>query len=543
MSDNTLATNSMIAEDAAISPLSLEQELGWHILSEAERRTKILLEFANLKEVILSKRPFLRKLYNEKANYSLLDLVQDNHTDKKYEVNLERKAEFLGTFSEEVKKLLGEEVAESATSQLERYYYVSTAEHHGPVTSPGKLNSALLTSLLYSGLNDPSLKNIIVLACANISFDNYTFPRGIQFNTLVDGIAKLHNLVFFPRAVRSCPVVYFRPYTKESIDTAKSKLLELVQSGDISPEQSKSIEDILDKVYLDENALNSESFSDQVTKTNFELWKLIKGDKRYTNLIYLEQEKIVNSLILKHHIDQDTLVNKFLFDPKYQELTFKHLNGIMGAFTLEKNSGTYLFWGIPKDQKYRVQLWKNGNKLETADGSYSIDLTPEGIKTAILNKEIYPSTLLSFVILSFYYGLRLWGAFNQISYLNQMKKAFVKLLKEAGDTEEAEKCAIIPTTDFAYTRPILTFIGSDEGFKTPATGIDLILYKHEKTFDVIRMNALQITVREALDRAMPELYKTYIPEPQHELNYLVLSPDLIENTFGFGDKISPSLNF
>ena len=92
------------------------------------------------------------------------------------------------------------------------------------------------------------------------------------------------------------------------------------------------------------------------------LWKkIMKDHPEAPNLVYIEQEAIVNNLLNKYHLDQDTLIHKLLFTPKYHKLLLKHFDGIIRGFSTKDKIGTYLFWALPNGQKYRVQLWKKGN--------------------------------------------------------------------------------------------------------------------------------------------------------------------------------------
>lgn len=511
---------------------------------EKKTVSKNLKRLEVIKKIIFSKRPLLQKIYNDKSSLSLFNLTLSNHINKQSKINQKKQLEFISVFSKEVSALLGKEIGESVALQLKDSYYLSTTEHHGPITHPGKLNSTLLTSQVYTHLKQENLKNVIVLACANISFDNYSFPRGIEFNSQVNGEIKEQNLVFFPRNTRPCPVIYYPAYTQEAISTAHGKLTELVLSKEVSLEVAEKIHKLLDEVYADPHVLNQKVFSDQVAITNFNIWKRIhENEKDASNLVYVEQERIVNALILKHHINKDTLINKILFNTRYQNLIIKHFDKIMSAFNLEAKQGTFLFWGLPKGSKYRVQLWKKGNKLTTGDGSYALELNPESVGKAIKNKEIYPSTLLSFIILSFYYNLKLLGSFNQTTYLTAMQNAFVNLLKEAKMNEEIEFVEAIPTNDLTYPRPILAFTEKNPVSKkrSPATGLDLILYKNSNTFNILLKNALSITVKEALDRAMPDLYISYIPEQLHDKKILEITSEMIDEEMGIDNKIESSV--
>jgi hypothetical protein len=378
------------------------------------------------------------------------------------------------------------------------------------------------------------------LACANISFDNNSFPRGIEFNTTVNGEIKKQNLVFFPRNARPCPVVYYPAYTAESINTMHTKLNELVASKEVSPQIAEQMHTLLDDIYQNPHALNQKFFSDQVSITNFDIWRKIHQDQPDApNMVNIEQEKIVNALILKNHITKDTLINKILFNSRYHRLIMKHFDKIMSAFDLETKSGTFLFWGLPKGGKYRVQLWKKGNTLTTSDGTFKVNLDPKSIATAIKNRELYPSTLLSFIILSFYYNLKLLGSFSQTTYYPAMRNAFVTLLEEIKLTEEIEYIESIPTDDLTYPRPLIALMKKNNVTqkRTPATGLDLIFYKNENTFTTLLENAQRVNLQEAMERVMPDLYISFVPEQLQNKKLLDLTPEKIDQMYGLDEKI------
>jgi hypothetical protein len=106
---------------------------------------------------------------------------------------------------------------------------------------------------------------------------------------------------------------------------------------------------------LQSTVLNCATFTEQVTKTNFDLWQTFFHEQVPANFVSLEQETIVNRLLLKYHLDQSTIINQFLFDPSFEALMYHYFDGIMAGFSTKEQWGTYLFWALPRDQKYRMQ--------------------------------------------------------------------------------------------------------------------------------------------------------------------------------------------
>lgn len=496
--------------------------------------------FAALKEKAFARRPMLRHILDVYGDMSLLDFAKSyNRTNEKI-IPEERKVQFVNTFVNEVERLLGSEVAETCKKQLDSIYRVITTDHHGPISEPGMVNGNIHKALPYLS-GDPLVKNIIVLGCANVSFDNESFPRGLLFHSYQNNEALRNQIVFYPRAVRPCPVVYYSSYTDENLENAKKRIVSWVNEGIITETRKNELEQLLANIYTHPSVLSCTLFSEQITKTNYMLWKQIMKDyPKAPNLIYIEQENIVNKLLLNYHLDQKTMIHKLLFTPKYHKLIKKYFDGILCGFSEEKKTGTYLFWALPKGQKYRVQLWKKGNVLETEDGSYKIELTPEGIRNAIINKELIPSTLMSFILLAFYYGVRLIGGSNQTTYLTQMKEAFMNMQNEAGDLESHEFARDVSTTDLSIAIESLAFIQTPQGTQVPATGIDLVLYSNKSTLKIMKQIAKELTVKETFFRALPDCYRWYYKEEERDPKLSQITKEDMEKYLQIEHKIVSS---
>lgn len=217
-------------------------------------------------------------------------------------------------------------------------------------------------------------------------------------------------------------------------------------------------------------------------------------------------------LIKKHHLQKNTTINQILFDPTMRGFVHKHFNGLNGAFSTENAYGTFLFWGLPQDGKYRVQLWLKNNTLVSDDGSFKVELTPDAIMAAIEKNELIPNTLLTFIILAFYYGQYLSGGPAQTKNLTAMKKAYTEMLQEASLTEDIEALEDLNTTNLIISRPILAFIDlKAQNERIPATGLDLILYGDGgKSWDETIEATKHTTLLEFFNRALVSFYHEFV---------------------------------
>ncbi len=559
LEETTVNTNLLSGVVPSVFPTpSLEQTP----LSPIIKKNRKLLE--KMKNKVYEIRPTLREIIEKKGDWTLFQLsssYNDDFSDEtipstnnpyypeqqltkkaKQKILNTRKKEFLSAVKNRTQKLWGKETAKSVYKQLKKYYSVSTNIHQSPITHPGVITHNLLVSLPYSPSID--IDNIISLVCANISFDNFSFPRGLMFHSFANNQILNNQLVFFGRTVDSKPVINHKPYTQESITNIKKRLQELLNEGSITTQSFEKLNSVIDEIYADPKVLECKSYSDQLNLTNYMLWKKITEGKtpKPTNLISLEQEAVISDLLLKHHIHSNTVISKILFDEKYHKSITKNFNGIMGAFNTKKKTGTFLFWGHPKGEKYRVQLWKKGNFLQTSDGKFKVKLTPQAIHKGLEEKELIPNTLLFFTTLSFYYGVKVIGSHNQTTYLTQMKEAFFKVLKQFKDLENIQLLKDVKTKEFSYARPILAFVETPSGELVPATALDLLLYGHDKTLEIIHSSANHITVDEALSRILPYLYKAYYPKELQEEKLVNLTPEQIEAVTGLIYKIKPCVS-
>lgn len=496
--------------------------------------------FEALKESVLIKKPVLRDILEKHGNKSLVEYANDY-----FDVNIgpglrERQEEFFQTFHPQVSNLLGSDIADSAVQQLKKYYFVSTADHHGPLCDPFFLSSNLVTAISGLERSDPDFQNVIVLSCANVSLNNSSFPRGLLFSSYHDEKVQTHRLSFLPSNSHSSAVYNFRAYLSQEIDKVRTTLKEKLKAGHVKTHHAEKIHDLLSKIYHHENVLQSQNYSEQVTKTNFHLWRGYLGEDHQNppNLIYLEQETLVVQLLLDHHLDQSTILNRIFFEPTLEPLILKYFNNISGAFSLENKWGTYLFWGISKDKNYRIPLWKQGEFLVSADGEYKIPLTPESIRQALEKKEILPSMLTIFFVLSLYYGLKCLGGFSQVNYLTFMKDAYIEMMKELGEDKEVALVEPVQTKEFGEDLTV-AFLADPKGEVTMASGLDLILYHNKETFECMKSEAKIITLNEAIGPMMPSFYRVVYPGPERKDELMAITSQDIVKLTGLDKKIKP----
>lgn len=485
-----------------------------------------------LREQVLDKRPILREVLVKRGVKTVAEYSKE-YVDVYMNPPIQaRQDEFITTFAEEVAATLGETIASSVERQLRRYYFVSTADHHGPVCHPYFLNSNLAIAAPIVAQKDPILENIIVLSCANVSLDNSSFPRGLMFHSSNPDKTGICRIPFFSSHERPPLVNLLRSYGVPELAKARKAIGSLLREQAITSHQADELLQLITDVYNQPDVLALPNYSRQITKTNQQLWKRFfqTTETKLPNLVYIEMEQIVSRLLMQHHLQQDTIVNHHLFDDIYHDLTLQHFNGILGAFSLTKKVGTYLFWALPKGGRYRLQLWKQGRYLVSADGTYKIELTPEAIQAGLISKELIPGLMLIFIVLSFYYGLKCLGGFNQINYLTAMKNAYLKIQIEQGNYRSIEVCARAQTKE-VNDGLMLAFLENRRHEYIPAMGLDLLLYGNHDTWTHIEQTAQTLTVQEAIDPSLPDMYSVVYPFTDRDANLMqITTQDIIQAT-------------
>lgn len=508
----------------------------------AARKAGVLAEeFQKLRDAVLVKRPVLKEILKKKGERKLLEYAREY-----VDVNLaptipQRQQELFSVVHAILKDRFNDSLAQSVVNQLASYYFVSTADHVGPIVSPFSVNSNLLMAAAMLAKPDPVLQNIIVFACANVSIDNHTFPRGLYFNSCCAGRLEASRLAFFSSNERPPTVYALRPYARENLTAIHRQLNVKLSKKEISAKQHEELAALFKEVYDREDILSCRSYAEQISKTNYILWPKLLGRSgvKLPGLVYLELEEIVAKLIINFHLNEDTIINHFLFDPDYEPFINSYFENIFGSFSRKDSTGTYLFWALPKGARYNLQLWRESNYLVSKDRAYKIELTPEAIKKGLETKELIPGLLLAFITVSFYYGLKCLGGFNQVNYLTLMKNGYIKMNVDLENYRSIEICARAQTKEIC-DGPTIAFLGYNDGKMTLATGLDLFLYNDKDSWKKIVNVAQEITIEEALDPQMPEIYRISYDKKELDPLLSAITDQDITRLFRLDEKIKPS---
>ncbi len=499
-------------------------------------------KLAEMEKKVFDYRPQLQHIKEKYGSLFYFDYVKQKTRMNLNKSYIAKKPEVQQIIKNETSRLLGSAVAADVDKQLKKNDSMSTAEHSGPIGTSNMLNAALSHSIPQFNSNDPRFRSTLILSCTGISFGNASsFTRGFQLHQFKEKEVLESTLTFFGRSADAATVMYASPYTIDSLQEIKKKIDSFVQAGTNTPVDKEKLYSLFNTVYASPHALSGEDYVDQLTITNFYFWKMLFPAFKEENIphyVMLSQEKIVLSLLLQYHLTNETPIYKFLFDPHYHNLIEKYFADVTGAFARDYSIGSFLFWGVSSKDNMRFQLMREGNKLVNKERDFMLELTPNAIREAILSHKIYPGLLLTFVILSFYYGLILEGGHLQTTYLTQMKERYLSMMEELGDTASFSEVQDSVTDDYLIYRPHIGFIDA-WGDRIAAQGLDMYLHQNPNNWKNIIDASKTIPFEEFMTVLMPVFYKQLCPPEEQKEELMSITRNEVEKFIGFDKKVPP----
>ncbi len=466
-------------------------------------------DIRRLRNCVVERKPGLDGVLRQSGIQSVYDYVRGYVAKQVPVISQSRQNQLVSAVAKETERLLGPAMAKSVETQLTKYYSASTMDHSGPLYHPWALNFDLVSSIVALEHPDPALQNVITLAFSNVSLNNFAFPRGIAFHALnAKGELKQHRLSFFPSKLSTYPVFNLPAYTFADVARMKESLQTSMRTGEIDKAGAAAAERMLDDIYATSDVLACATYTDQIAKVNAALWKRVNArhaGRKAVNLVYLEQEAIVANILVDHHLHADTLISKLILDQSAVTMAMSYFDRLPEAFSVWEKRGTYLFWGLPKGAKRRVQLWKRGNELVSDDGSFKVALTADAIAAGLKSRELIPGTMISLLTMSFYHGLTSFGGLGQVCYLPLMHAAYLKLTRDLKD-RESERVAVGLNAQLFGGEMMLTFLEGTKNDAVLATAADLVLYANDHMLNRVAWCARNVTLDESLDFAFPLEY-------------------------------------
>jgi hypothetical protein len=503
-----------------------------------------------LKAAIWSRRPILGDIMQKHGSQNLFEYSIDFMDVNPAPGLDERKGELIGVFEELLSKRLGASVAAKAAQQLRNLALVSTTDHHAVIQHPFFLNANIISALPSMDGHHPDYHHLIVLSFASVSNNNASaYPRGILFHGGVNGTNNLIRLPILPDRLKMSVVYATRPFTREDLTKAEEELVKREQKGEVAKGRGEKLRDVMEEYFGAPDVLNAADFNAQITIINHRLWQRLfhKADcsieGKIPDLIYLEIETLVVEVLQRFHLHSPTsLLHRLLFDADYRSQAHKHFNNIPGAFSLEKEWGTFFFWGLD-DKQHRVRLFLDGNRIRSKEGTISVELTPEAVATALQEKRIYPGMLLCYLMVSLYYGMKCLGGFCQVNDLTMTKRAWRALLTELGNTQEAQAVEPVQTRELSGDGMVLSYMRTVKDEVVPATGFDMALKDKDTTFERYLGLSKRVTMEEIMNPMLPEMYTVLYPQDERQPALTSIHPEDILQATGLDERLARERDF
>lgn len=467
-----------------------------------------------LQQAVFAHRPVFAKLMREHGKESLRSYIRASRNSAKVIAKQERANELIREIAREVARLFDVSLGDSVAAQLRKHYVVSTADHHGILTDPVFTNANIITAAaLRDSIHSPA--HLVVIANANISLNNPSFPRGCIVRSDISAQSTHVRFSFMSATDRMRSIVRFPAYNHEALHRVLTQIDR--EAAHFSDHTRATLTHIMHEVHANPRLFSFPLFSDQATIINDRLWEMMTmGDRALPqHLLYLEQERLIAALLTRYHMQQDTIAHRMLFHAEYRKTFLNYFNNTPGAFSVEKQEGTFLFWFLPRGEKYRVSLWPSDAGLMSADGAHCISWTSEAFTDKLASQELIPSTLMSYLLLAFYYGMTCLGGVSQVNYLPAMQERYGAWCDRMGEDEEKSLARGGMTTLLA-SGFLAAFIGRSSHDLTPMSAYDWALYAGEEHWKKIEEVVKRVTLAEAVVYSLPYSYRAIIPEPERD---------------------------
>lgn len=503
----------------------------------------------NIREVIWRRRPILGDIMQRHGADRLYDYARDFMDINKIPRLSARQPELIGIVRELLAARLGDKVANDVAEQLAHFPLVSTADHHSPIQHPFWVNSNIISALPYVDLSHERLKYLVAFSFATVSLNNASgYPRGVLFHGKANGAGPMLRFPIMPDREKMATVYSTRAFTRAELDRTKAEIIKKEREGEVAPGRATLINDLIEKYFGHPRVLTASDLSTQITHINYWLWKDIfhpaknepatGAERPVPDLVYLEIETIVAELLLRYHLNNESSpIYRVLFDPVHSTLAKNHLNNIPGAFSAEKNWGTHFFWGLDK-KRHRVRMFLNGaGTLHSEDSEFGHVWTSAGVAEALRAKRIFPSMVLCYLIISLYYGMKCLGGFSQVNDLTMTKDAWQKLLRAAGDNEEADAVEHVQTKELGGDGMVLAYLEDAEHRITPGSSFDLILHEESTTYDKHLDLAKRVSLSDMMAPMLPEMYTVLYSQSDRDPALTAVTPEAVIAAVNIHDKI------
>ena len=453
----------------------------------------------SLASEVFLRRPVLSDIFERFGQKSVFDYVQSWGVTPG-----QPRAVFLQQLYQLVTEEYGEETAISLQNQLHQLPLVSTIDHHGLLNHPFFLNANFIYSL------HTDIQHCICLTTAGISLNNSSWPGCLVY----DEVGKQQRISLFREACKHQTVLGLTPFTNTDIDVASHRAAE----GRVRELLEVCRGQITDKEQL---------FWQQAGRASTVLWN--KFFPSAPKISYIPIEILTNRIIIELLKTNDPIFSLLLCSVEGHKLITRYFQGMDGAFS-STGKGSFLYWGLCKGK--RVSLSDAQDTF--IGGNLSFPYAKEKLINAMENTEIYPTSLLCFMVM-LYCNITCLGGFNQVTWLAEIQKQFILLLRELGLSEAALSVEKVIVNNFSESN--LVFM--NKGMSViQASGVDIFCQGKSAMYERYVRLSHRITVAESVTSALPEMYRVVVPVGERNEKLLAITQTDIATHLGLPKKIA-----
>jgi len=435
---------------------------------------------------------YMHQVYEDAPGLELINNTFNNMSIDEYLMHLKEMYVDNGSFT--LDKDIEEAITDYATDiigydntmacidVLRKIPLLHTADHHTVNFHAMTLQSNLLYERLLNMCIDTNI--IPILSCNNIDMSNAFYPRGIiiyDTNT-----SRTVEIPIFPYKMRKVSISHAKPYTRDMLDRTVSTLDKHKTNGSINSDIYNTTLEIIEKVYSNSDVLACNRYGEQIILANSLLSQKYHTAKNVTH-IFLELEEIASRLICHDLCDDNSILNRMLWNKAILESLRKNLDGVSGCWN-SMNGGTFLFWGIDdKGRRYRLLGETDNtsgsgiNRLILAgkdlDGNIRrFELDRETLISALESRRLLPGLFMTFFTLGIVRHTCLIGGCYQGEYLTKMCDGIKKSWTDNRsfiDEDVSEFLSALDEKKFPYICGSLYLMGTNNGTYYPYGSVEM----------------------------------------------------------------------
>ncbi len=413
--------------------------------------------------------------------------------------------DFLMLSKEYNEELLGKEVALELDKIL-RFPLLNTANHHGVDFFPPSVQGNLLfwQALKKNGIK---IKYLPICSFGIVSLSNSSYARGITSHSLCE---KAFRIPIFPKSIENKMVRYVAAFTEEQVKRTIFRLNTEFKDKKAGPAISRALE----KYYLDKDVLAQEYYGSQAVLINRMISRDMYPEEDIPEIIYMEMEQIINRLLVKDLMDENSMIYRFLFDTRLLEGIRRLMN--QGECCLT----TMFFWGRDHaGRRYPLDFCSDGfmRGITLSGETVELSASPKDLLDLLEQDKVVPSGYTMAVLLNFARGYTWLGGYFQGDYLPGWQRGTAYVLNEVKEYQSWAEYIMNYSGSGYISGPVFALSRTEDGLLVPAGPLEIIENGGINLNTLDRL--MDATVEEAHVMGLYSAYPELVPPAERVLGW------------------------